>query len=61
MFSALGFTTLFEIILVAFVIWAIFNEDKFIAFEKRLLSSIRRRRLKVLKSSNTHNEKVFQQ
>ena len=49
MFSALGLRTLFEVILVAFVFWAIFNEDKFITFEKRIVSYIRRRRLKVVK------------
>ena len=62
MLSALGFSTLFEIILVAFVFWAIFNEDKFIRFEKRIAAFFRRRKLKVVKSAtqHSHSEKVFQ-
>ena len=60
MLSALGFTTLFEILLVGFVLWAIFNEDKFIAFEKRIIANIKRRRLKVVKSSR-QPEKMFQE
>ena len=42
--------TLFEVALVAFTLWALFNEDKFIAFEERLLCYIRRRRLRVKKA-----------
>ncbi|MBE6733110.1 MAG: hypothetical protein E7561_03845 [Ruminococcaceae bacterium] len=41
------FSTVFETALVGFGLWALFNEDKFIAFEERLLSFVRRRRLKV--------------
>ena len=43
--------TLFEVALVAFALWALFNEDKFIAFEERLVASIRRRRLRVRRAS----------
>lgn len=60
MLSALGFSTLFEFILVVFVFWAIFNEDKFIRFEKRVFSYFRRKRLKVVKPSESYSEKVFQ-
>ncbi|MBR4073492.1 MAG: hypothetical protein IKK24_06065 [Clostridia bacterium] len=42
--------TLFEVALVAFAIWALFNEDKFITFEEKLVSYIRRRRLRVRNS-----------
>lgn len=59
MLSALGLSTVFEMFLVAFVFWAIFNEDKFIAFEKRIAQSIRRRRLKVVNSSGSHPHKVY--
>lgn len=45
--------SLFEVILVAFTIWALFHEDRFIAFEDKLFSRIRRRSLKVVKSSRT--------
>ena len=43
--------TLFEIALVAVALWAVFHEDMFIAFEEKLLSKVRRRRLRVLHSS----------
>ena len=45
-------TSIFEILLVAAVIWAIFHEDTLIVFEKRLLSAFRRRKLRVVKSSS---------
>ena len=44
--------TIFEIALVAFVIWAVFHEDKFIAFEERIAANIRRRRFKVIRGNN---------
>ena len=43
--------TLFELGLVVLVFWAIFHEDTLISFEKRIISNIRRRRLKVVKYS----------
>lgn len=51
----LAFTlrSILEIILVVAVVWSIFHEDKFIAFEKRLISIIRRRRLRVVKTTNS--------
>lgn len=60
MFSALGLRTVFEVVLVAFVFWSVFNEDKFIAFEKRIASHIRRRRLKVVKPSSRASQKAVQ-
>ncbi|MBR7133141.1 MAG: hypothetical protein IKD04_06365 [Clostridia bacterium] len=42
-------STFFEFIMVVAVVWCIFNESKLIAFEKRIASLIRRRRLKVVK------------
>ncbi len=44
--------TIFEIALVAFVIWAVFHEDRFIAFEDRIAARFRRRRFKVLRGGN---------
>lgn len=41
--------TIFEILLFTAVIWGIFHEDRLIAFERRILSSLKRRRLKVVK------------
>lgn len=36
--------TIFEIVLVGFVIWAIFNEDKFVKFEERLVAKVRNKK-----------------
>ena len=46
------FSTIFEAALVGFGVWALFNEDKFIAFEERLVAAIRRRRLKVRRADS---------
>lgn len=43
--------TLFEILLFIAVIWGIFHEDRLAAFEKRLICNLRRRRLKVVRST----------
>jgi len=48
---AFGLQTLFEILLVAAVFWGIFHEDKLIAFEKRFIAVIRRRRLRVVRAN----------
>ena len=47
MTSSIIFSTIFEAALVGFGLWALFNEDKFISFEERLVCLIKRRRLKV--------------
>ena len=49
---SLSFTlsSIFEILLVVAVFWGIFHEDKLIAFEKRLIAVIKRRKLKVVKA-----------
>ena len=44
------FSTIFEAALVGFGLWALFNEDKFVAFEERLICLVKRRRLKVRQS-----------
>ncbi len=43
--------TLFEIAMFAAVFWGIFHEDRLVAFEKRIICYIRRRRLRVVKPS----------
>ena len=43
--------TLFEILLFVAVIWGIFHEDHLAAFEKRLICNLKRRRLKVVRST----------
>lgn len=40
--------TCFEFVLVLFTVWAVFHEDKFIAFEEKLFSNIKRRKLKLV-------------
>lgn len=42
--------TIFEIIMVVAVVWCVFHEDRLIAFEEKLLSRIRRKRLRVVKA-----------
>ncbi len=41
--------TIFEIALVSFTVWAVFHEERFIAFEDRIMAKLRRNRLKVVK------------
>ncbi|MBQ8204080.1 MAG: hypothetical protein IJZ75_07365 [Clostridia bacterium] len=40
--------TILEIALVGFTVWAVFHEDRFIAFEDRIMAKFRRGRLKVV-------------
>ena len=51
--------TLFEIVMVIAVVWCLFNEDKLIAFERRIFSAIRRKRLRVVKSSIRNSQFVI--
>lgn len=44
--------TIFEIALVSFTIWAVFHEDRFIAFEERIATRFHRRKFKVLRGGN---------
>lgn len=44
--------TLLEIAVAAFIIWGLFNEKTLVAFEEKLFSRIRRKRLRVVKSNN---------
>ncbi len=45
-----------EIIAVGFTVWCLFNEKKLIAFEKRFMRSLRRRKLKVIKGGQNVNK-----
>ena len=45
--------TIFEIIMVVAVFWCIFHEDRLINFEEKLLSRMRRKRLRVVKAKNS--------
>ena len=44
--------TIFEVALVLFTIWAVFHEDRFIAFEEKIAARIRRRKFKVIKGNS---------
>ncbi len=46
--------TLFEIILVSGLVWCIFNEDRLVAFEEKLMANFRRKRVRVVKTARTH-------
>ncbi len=41
-------TTIFEISMVVALFWCFFHEDRLIAFERRILANIRRRKFKVV-------------
>ncbi len=47
------FSTVFEIALVVFTVWAVFHENKFIALEDRICAFVRRRSFKVIRGSKT--------
>lgn len=51
-FSAV-ISTIFEVSLVLFTLWAVFHEDRFIALENRIAARFRRRRLKVIHGTST--------
>ena len=51
--------SVFEIALVSFTIWSLFHEDRFIAFEEKLLCKIRRNRLKSVPQKEQNFDKVI--
>lgn len=50
--------TVFEVVMVATVFWCIFHEDRLVAFEEKVLSAIRRKRLRVVK---TEQRRIYNQ
>lgn len=48
--------SILEIIAVGFTVWCLFNEKKLIAFEKRIMRSVRRRKFKVIKGGRNLNK-----
>ncbi len=44
--------TIFEMALVGFAIWAVFNEQRFVVFEERFIARFRRRKLKVIRGGS---------
>ena len=53
-------TTIFEISMVLGLFWCFFHEDRLISFERKLMSNIRRRRLRVIKSTYSRVNAVKQ-
>lgn len=43
--------SIFEILLVGFIIWGVFNEDKFVRFEDKIAAYFRRKGFKVIKGN----------
>ena len=50
--------TLFEIIGALALIWCIFHEEHLVAFEEKVFSSFRRRRMRVINTEHTHSYNV---
>lgn len=50
MTTAMILRTIFEILLVGFALYALFNEDKFAAVERRIFAHLRRKTFKVVSS-----------
>lgn len=50
--------SVFETLVVAFTIWGLFNEDKFVSFEEKLFAKIkfRKRKFKVIHGGLDSNE-----
>lgn len=44
-------TRLFELSAIIALFWCFFHEDRLIAFERKILANIRRRKLKVVRSN----------
>ena len=38
-----------EVLMVGFTVWCLFNEKKLVAFEKRIIRAVRRRKFKIIK------------
>jgi len=49
------FQTIFEILAVGFVIWGILNEQRLVAFEKRIKAAIQRKKLRLIKENEALN------
>lgn len=45
--------SILEIIVVAFTVWCLFNEQKLVVFEKRIMKKFRRRKFKVIKGGKS--------
>ncbi len=48
--------SILEVLAVGFTVWCLFNEKKLVAFEKRIMRSIRRKKFKVIKGERNVNK-----
>lgn len=46
--------TVLEFAAVVFTLWAVFHEDRFAAFERRIAAQLRRRRFRMVKKNDFH-------
>ncbi len=53
-------TTIFEILMVVALLWCFLNEDRLIAFERRVFAAFRRRRLHIVKNNSKATIRVRQ-
>ena len=49
--------TIFEVAVVAFIVWGVFNEQKLVDFEEKVKANHRRRKLHVIEGSSTATKK----
>ena len=47
--------TLFEIAMVAGLLWCIFHEDRLVAFEEKVMAGFRRKRLHIARNSRSRS------
>lgn len=47
--------TLIEIAMVVGLVWCIFHEDRLVAFEEKVLASLRRKRLQIVRSKHSRS------
>lgn len=59
MSSGMIIRTVLEFAAVVFTLWAVFHEDRFAAFERRMISLLRRRRMRVIRGGNNFSEQSF--
>ena len=51
--------TIFEMAMVGFVIYAVFNEHKFVKFEERIVARFRRRKFKVIRGGSRISKSYY--
>ena len=49
--------TIFEVAVVGFIVWGVFNEQKLVDFEEKVKANHRRRKLRVIEGSSTAAKK----